>query len=105
MKRMNAGGHWDYTVADLRQIAADRDLPATMRMTHDQLVELITAAGIQLPPNPPGRMPPFRRRRGPLAERDLQPEARPRKPGHSLARLPPSSPSHESNQLADLLTI
>src|SRR6516162_7769285 len=68
---MNAGCHWDYTVADLRQIAADHNLRPTMRMTHDQLVELITVAGIQLPPKPLERMPPFRGRRGPLAVRDL----------------------------------
>jgi hypothetical protein len=92
MERMNAGGHWDYTVAELRQIAADRNLRVAMRMTHDQLVELITAAGIQLPPKPPQRMPPYRRKRGPLAERDIQSETLPAKRGYSLTGLPHSLP-------------
>jgi len=39
-------------------------------MTHDELVKLITTAGIDLPAKPVDRMPPFRRRRGPLAEHD-----------------------------------
>jgi len=39
-------------------------------MTHDKLVKLITAAGIDLPAKPLERMLPFRRRRGPLAEHD-----------------------------------
>jgi hypothetical protein len=36
-------------------------------MTHDVLVGLITAAGVDLPPKPPEQMPPYRRRRGPEA--------------------------------------
>jgi hypothetical protein len=39
-------------------------------MTHDELVKLITTAGIDLPAKPVDRMPPFQRRRGPLAEHD-----------------------------------
>ena len=56
-----------YTVAELRGIAAEHGLPTPSRLTHDELVELVTAAGVPLPLKPPGRMQPFRRRRGPLA--------------------------------------
>lgn len=66
-QRFTSADRWDYTVAKFRQIPADHDLPATSRTTHDELVALITAAGIDLPAKPLERMPPFRRRRGPLA--------------------------------------
>jgi hypothetical protein len=77
VRKSTSADRWDYTVAELRQIEADHDLPATSRMTHDGLVALIAAADISLPPKPAERMPPFRRRTGPLAEGDLHPrEAR-----------------------------
>jgi hypothetical protein len=52
----------DYTMTELREIARDHDLPARSRMTHDELVELITAADIILPSKPLERMPPYRRK-------------------------------------------
>jgi len=67
-QRFTAADRWDYTVAELRGIAAEHGLPTPSRLTHGELAELITAAGIPLPPKLPERMQPFRRRRGPLAD-------------------------------------
>jgi hypothetical protein len=61
-QKFTLADRWDYTVTELRQIAAEHDLAATSRMTHDELVALITAAGVDLPPKPPERMPPYRRK-------------------------------------------
>ena len=68
-QRFTAADRWDYTAAELRGIAAEHGLAHTpSRLTHDELVELITTAGIPLPPKRLERMQPFRRRRGPLAD-------------------------------------
>jgi len=65
-QKFTAADRWDYTVAELRTIAAEHDLlPATSRMTHDELVELITSACISLPRKPLERMSLYRRRKGP----------------------------------------
>lgn len=66
-QKFTLADRWDYTVAELRRIAAEHDLAITSRMTHDDLVGLITAAGVDLPPKPPERLAPFRRGRGPEA--------------------------------------
>lgn len=58
---------WDYTVAELRQIAARHDLRVTSRMRHDDLVSLITEAGISLPTKPLDQLPPYLRRGHPQA--------------------------------------
>jgi hypothetical protein len=50
-RKLTTADRWDYTVAELRQIAAEHSLTATSRMTHDELVSLIAAAGISLYPN------------------------------------------------------
>ena len=63
-RKFTSEDRWDYTMTELRQIAADHELPATSRMTHDELVALITEADITLPPKPAERMPPFRRTKG-----------------------------------------
>ena len=38
-RKFTAADRWDYTVAELREIAAEHGLPAKSRMTHDELVE------------------------------------------------------------------
>lgn len=67
MRQFTASVRWDYTVAELRQIAAGHDLRVTSRMRHDDLVSLITEAGISLPPKPLDQLPPYLRRGGPQA--------------------------------------
>jgi hypothetical protein len=57
----------NYTVAELRGIAAEHGLATPSRLTHDELAGLLTGAGVPLPPKLPERMRPFRRRRGPVA--------------------------------------
>jgi hypothetical protein len=66
-QRITTADRWDYTVAELRGIAAEHGLPTPSRLTHPELVDLLTTAGVPLPPKLPERMQPFRRRRGPLA--------------------------------------
>ena len=67
MPKFTASVRWDYTVAELRQIAAGHDLRVTSRMRHDDLVSLITEAGISLPPKPLEQLPPYLRRGRPKA--------------------------------------
>lgn len=64
-RQFTSAGRWDYTVAELRQVAADHGLTATSRRTHDELVSLIAEAGISLPSKPLERMTPFWRRHCP----------------------------------------
>lgn len=54
-QRFTLADRRDYTVAELRGIAAKHGLPAPSRLTHDELAELITSAGIPLPPKPAQR--------------------------------------------------
>lgn len=54
-QRITVAERWDYTVAELRGIAAEHGLPTPSRMTHGELVELIAAAGVPLPPKQPER--------------------------------------------------
>jgi hypothetical protein len=37
--------------AELREIAREHGLPVTTRLTHDELVRLLTGAGVGLPPS------------------------------------------------------
>jgi hypothetical protein len=55
-QKFTAEDHWDYTVAELRGIATGHGLVAVSRLRHDELVALITAADIPLPPKPPERL-------------------------------------------------
>jgi hypothetical protein len=65
MERVTWPGGAHYTVAELRGIAAEHGLPTPSRLTHGELVDLVTAAGVPLPPKRPERMSPARRTRGP----------------------------------------
>jgi len=48
-RKLTSADRWDYTVAELRQIAAEHSLAATSRMTHDELVSLIAEAVTRSP--------------------------------------------------------
>jgi hypothetical protein len=57
----------DYTVRELRQLAAEHGVKIRSRATKDEIIAALTAAGVELPTKPLERMPPYRRRRGPEA--------------------------------------
>jgi Rho termination factor, N-terminal domain len=56
-ERITLADRRDYTVAELRQIAREHQVRRTSRMTHDELVKVLTARGIDLPAKPLQRMP------------------------------------------------
>ncbi len=50
--RFTLADRWDYTNAELREIAREQDIPVPSRLTHDKLVRLLAGAGIDLPAKP-----------------------------------------------------
>jgi len=53
--RFTLADHWDYTNAELRDIAREHGIPVTSRLTDDELVRLLSSAGIEVPSEPPRR--------------------------------------------------
>jgi hypothetical protein len=50
--RFTRADRWDYTNAELREVAREHDIPVTARLTHDEPVRLLADAGIDLPTKP-----------------------------------------------------
>jgi hypothetical protein len=53
---------WDYTVAELRELAREHGITGTSRMTHEDLVKALRDADVELPAKSLTRMPPYHRR-------------------------------------------
>jgi hypothetical protein len=56
-ERITIGQRWDWTVAELRELARQNDVPFLSRHTHEELVDLLWRWGVDVPAKPPQRMP------------------------------------------------